>query len=84
MRNFFEASTFALTSLLQLEHSLPGGGLGKTKKDIILNAIQLAAKVGESAGAVNPLIALVSQFIDSTVQSLNSAGVFTKIVAAAA
>jgi hypothetical protein len=78
MNNFYKILNYALDAIFQLEQAIPQSGAGKTKKDIILNGIEVAAKEGEGLGVINPVIGAVSTFIDTTVQVLNAAGIFGK------
>jgi hypothetical protein len=47
---------------------------GATKKAIIMNSIDIAAKAGE--GIPVPLVSIISGVIDSAVTELNKAGIF--------
>ncbi len=81
---------YALTSIFALEQSMPLGGMGSTKKEIVMNGVQtlLKATIAETstlAGAgsnvgtnreIGAMTEAVSGFIDSTVHSLNRSQVF--------
>ena len=57
-----------------------GAGNGKTKKQIIMEAIQAGAKVG--GNVPNEHVVLISNLIDMVVTMLNASGIFkTKTVA---
>lgn len=75
--NLFNILNYALLAIFSLEQAIPQAGFGKTKKDIIMNGIEAAAKVGEGLGALNPVIGAVSAFVDKTVNDLNASGLFS-------
>lgn len=81
---------YAVTSIFSLEKSLPQGGFGSTKKEILLNGVQtilkatatetgLLAQAGSNAGTnteINSIVSLVSGFTDATVARLKANGAF--------
>jgi hypothetical protein len=62
-----------LAGVIAVEQGVAGAA-GQSKKQIVLTAIDTAAKFGETLG--NPEVALISTLIDTTVTTLNSVGVF--------
>lgn len=84
MNRIFSIFNYVITAMVALEQALPQTGLGSTKKAIILNSIDTAAKAGAIVGAAmsQPEVTAVSSFIDMTVNALNSSGVFKTAKAA--
>lgn len=68
-----------LDSVVAIEKAAKGLP-GSSKKAIVLDSIQAAAKVGSTIPI--PQVALISKLIDTVVRELNVAGVFTKGVPA--
>jgi hypothetical protein len=78
LNRFFGIFSHVTTWVIALEQALPQSGLGQTKKEIILNGIEVAAKVGGVVGTAlgQPEISAISIFIDQTVSKLNASGAF--------
>lgn len=81
---------YAVTSIFSLEKSLPQGGFGPTKKEILLTGVQtllkatanetgLLAQAGSNVGTnteINSIVSLTSGFVDATVARLKQSGAF--------
>lgn len=81
---------YALSSVFALERSMPAGGLGKTKKEILMNGVETILKAtvletgtlaagGSNVGtntAIKTITEAVSGFVDATVDSLKKSKVF--------
>jgi hypothetical protein len=65
-----------LAAIMAVEQIVTTPKSGETKKQIVLDSIAAAAKVG--AGADEKTVAAVSVLIDSLVVTLNKSGVFAK------
>lgn len=65
-----------VTTAVQAVESTNGALPGATKKQLVLSAITVAAKVGESVPEAH--VAVISALIDTIVSLLNAAGVFGK------
>lgn len=65
---------YVLGGVVAVEQQLTGSAPG-AKKQLIMNAIQTAAEVGEQVPNSN--VAVVSSLIDIIVTDLNASGVFT-------
>lgn len=78
LNRIFGVFNYVITAVVALEQALPQSGFGTTKKQIILNSIDVAAKAGVIIGATlsQPEIAAIGSFIDAYVSQLNSAGMF--------
>jgi hypothetical protein len=70
-----------LTGIFAVEQVI-GASNGQTKKQIVLSAVDAAAKAGE--GAPNVEVASISALIDTLVGVLNASGLFAKPAAAPA
>jgi hypothetical protein len=66
--------------VVAVEKTIGSEAPGTSKKQVILDAIQAAAKVGETSSNVD--VALASVLIDSTVGTLNAVGFFSHAPAA--
>jgi len=75
---FFPYVLGGVTAVEQVAGAVPGA----TKKQILLNSILTASKVGEQVPV--PQVAAISTLIDSVVSELNASGVFTHKAPAAA
>jgi hypothetical protein len=73
---FFPYVIGGVVAVEQAAASVPG----TTKKQIVLDSVLVAAKLGEQVPV--PLVALISALIDQVVTSLNASGVFTHKAAA--
>lgn len=69
----FQYFPLVLSGIVAVEQTI-GSESGATKKTIVLNSIQAAAKVAENAPAVP--VAQISTLIDDVVATLNNSGVF--------
>jgi hypothetical protein len=82
MIDFTKILATALTLIVAAEQVFPQSGLGSTKKQIVLNGVQVALQattVAEQAlgnTTVAQATSLASTFVDQTVLLLNKAGVF--------
>lgn len=70
-----------LQAVVAVEGSVGSALPGTTKKQLVLNSIQVAAQVGEKSDSQS--VAVVSALVDNVVGSLNATGVFTKTAPAA-
>jgi hypothetical protein len=84
MKIFLNIAKFlpaVLSGVVAVEATIAGEAKGTAKKQILIDAISTAAKVGESVSDSD--IALISGLIDATVGTLNATGLFTKSTPAA-
>jgi hypothetical protein len=76
---FFPYALAAIVGVEQAAAATPG----ESKKQIVLDSVLVAAKVGEAVPV--PVVSMISLLIDQIVTSLNASGIFThKAVAAPA
>jgi hypothetical protein len=77
MKTFLNIAKFLpviISGVLTVEATIEGEGKGTAKKQIVLDAIQTAAEVGESLSDAD--VALASTMIDRAVGALKATGVF--------
>ncbi len=53
-----------------------GAGNGSTKKQLVLDSLTAAAKVGQTVDI--PEVAVIGAIVDTTVATLNASGIFKK------
>lgn len=70
-----------LQTVVAIENAVGSSVPGTTKKQLVLNSLQVAAQVGEKTD--DRSTAVVSALVDNVVGSLNQSGVFTKAAAPA-
>lgn len=63
-----------IAGVIAVEQGVATSASGQSKKQILITAIDTAAKFGETVG--NTEVQLVSTLIDTTVSALNATGVF--------
>jgi hypothetical protein len=75
MKTFLQALQYfpsVLSSVAAVEQVVGTAASGASKKQLIMDSVAVAAKIGEAV----PQVALISGLIDQVVTSLNTIGVF--------
>jgi hypothetical protein len=75
LKNFLQLFPGLFTSVIAIEQAVGPAVPGASKKQILLDSVSVAAKIGEAIPI--PQVALISGLIDQIVASLHTAGVFT-------
>lgn len=79
MKTFLDIAKFlpgVLAGVVAVESAIGSEAPGTAKKQIVLDAILAAAKVGETISNAN--VQLISTLVDTTVATLNATGIFSK------